>query len=159
MPGPPKTPTAMLKLRGSPLAKTRSNEPRPQVGIPDPPDYLTKEERANFRRFGKMLNGMGVMTVADAAMLGRYCRMFTRWLEAEKFIAENGTTYPKHDATGKTIGFGEFPQVGIADRAAGHMLKIEVQFGLSPASRPKLAALVKRDEKPAHGNSKRSYFR
>ena len=147
------TPTATLKLRGSPLANNRPNEPKPKRCIPPPPQHLTKEEKADFRRFAKLLDGMGVMTAADAAMLARYCRMFTRWLDAERFIAENGTTYPKLDVTGKVIGFGEFPQVQQADRAATHLLKIEVQFGLSPASRPKLAAITRRGETPAHGNS------
>ncbi len=103
---------------------------------------------------------MGVMTVADTAMLARYCRMFTRWRDAEDFIRENGTTYPKVDAAGKTIGFGEFPQVQQADRVAANLLKIEVQFGLSPASRPKLAAIAKAEQKPPHGNSsKHIYFK
>ena len=153
-------PTATLIARGSPLANKRRNEPKPKRGIPTPPKHLTKDEKADFRRFAKMLDTMGVMTEADAAMLSRYCRTFTRWMDAERFITENGTTYPKHDATGKVIGFGEFPQVQQADRAATHLLKIEVQFGLSPASRPKLAALANRDDKPAHGNSaKHIYFK
>ena len=105
-----------------------------------------------------MLDTIGVLTKIDREALGRYIRTWTRWDQAERFIAENGLVYPKHDPAGKVIGFTAFPQIAIADTAAAILLKLETQFGLTPGSRPKLAAMSNRDEKPPHGNSKRHVY-
>ena len=102
-------------------------------------------------------DAMGVLAKLDGELLGRYCRAWSRYRTAADFIDKNGLVYPVHDAAGKAVGFTAFPQVAIVERCETALLKMEAQFGIGPASRPRLQTV--KPEKPAHGNSARSYFR
>ena len=48
--GPTRTPTSVLKLRGSWRAKTRGDEPTPQEGVPESPDWLSEDEQSVWDR-------------------------------------------------------------------------------------------------------------
>ena len=74
MRGPPPTPTASLRLRGSWRGKTRPDEPQPETGIPPVPKYLDADQKKLWRRLAKQLDAIGVMTKLDGEALGRYVR-------------------------------------------------------------------------------------
>ncbi len=159
MRGPPPTPTASLRLRGSWRSKTRPNEPKPETGIPQPPKYLDAEQKKLWRRLAKQLDAIGIMTKIDGEALGRYVRTWSRWDKAERFIAEHGLVYPKRDDDDKVVAFIEYPQIGIADRAAAQLLRLEQAFGLHPAARARLQ-VNRQDSTPPHGSSsKHVYFK
>ncbi len=153
------TPTQVLKLRGSWRAKLRKDEPQPPTGIPQAPTYLDAEQKKVWRRLAKQLDALGIMTKIDGEALGRYVRTWSRWDKAEQFIAEHGLVYPKRDDDDKVVAFVEYPQVGIADRAAAQLLRLEQAFGLHPAARARLQ-VNQQDTTPPHGNSsKHVYFK
>src|SRR5580765_2397007 len=92
--GPAPTPTAILQLRGSWRAKTRTGEPQPQRGKPKCPKSFNREQTTTWRRLCRMLDQMNILTAVDGHQLERYCIYLCRWRACEEFIARNGISYP-----------------------------------------------------------------
>lgn len=149
--GPAATPTKILKLRGSWRAKDRKNEPQPKAGHPRCPAWLKPEAKAAWKELVEVLDHMQILTLADRGALTRYCVAWRRWRAAEQVIADDGETYT--DEVGRYKGQKVRPEVAIA-KAQGEILhKLEQQFGLTPAARPRLEATSK-PEQPASGKGR-----
>lgn len=125
--GPRPTPTAILEARGSRKAEGRKNEPQTS-GLPECPEWVTDDARAIWGRAIDHLQELGVIGRADENALIRYCVTFARWMECERFIQDNGMTN----------GSDEYPQVTRASRLSEQLLKLEREFGLTPAARVNL---------------------
>ena len=152
MSGPTRTPTKILKLRGSWLAGTRDREPVPS-GKPACPQWLNKDARAVWKQIVPKLCALHILGRIDQNALARYCTLWARWRAAELFIEKNGTSYPIHTETGKVKYHAQFPDVAIAHHLAGQLTKLEGEFGMTPASRSK----IKVDVKPKD-NAKSRFF-
>jgi len=127
-----KTPTAKLANRGSWRAKVRKNEPVYDTDIdPTPPDGLDVNGEAIWNRIFPMISNQGVLTCADLAALERYCRYWQEW----KAMTAAGCL---HEMV----------------KLEGVMLKLEQQFGLTPASRPNI-----KSNKQENMDGKRNYFK
>jgi phage terminase small subunit len=63
--GPPRTPTPLLKLRGSWKAAERAHEPHAPRGRPRPPAWLDQAEREAFRRFLKRIDRLSLASIID----------------------------------------------------------------------------------------------
>jgi P27 family predicted phage terminase small subunit len=138
--GPTPTPTSVLKLRGSPLAtqKRLDREPKPPAGKPEPPTWLDSDARAAWDCIVPMLEKTGVLTRIDGNALARYCHFWSRWRKAEQFIAERGEMYPLKDEAGNVRYVQAWPQVAIANKLAQQLLRLEQEFGLTPAARTRI---------------------
>lgn len=137
--GPAPTPTAILKTRGSKMAKyERTREPQPTPDAPPCPAHLDKPERAAWDDLAPKLAAMGVLTSVDGNALERYCVLWVRWRKVSEFIAKYGETYPIKDDAGKIKCFMPFPQVAIVNKLGEALLRLEVQFGLTPAARARI---------------------
>ena len=137
---PPRTPTAILRARGSGKAKHRRDD-LVFAGDPVPPPWLDldEQERAIWDNLVPMLSPYhGVLASFDAGALGRYCGMVKRWLECRAWIRKNGHTYPVKNAAGEVTGVAEFPAVARECSLADRLLALEIQFGLTPAARARL---------------------
>lgn len=134
--GPAPTPTRILKLRGSPRARGRKREPSPKAGMPAMPADLDGDARSCWKRLAGELDGLGVVSHADANALERYCRLWARWREAEREIAEKGSTFETEKGY-----VGQQPSVAIAQKLAIALLRLEQEFGLTPASRTRVRKL------------------
>ncbi len=131
--GPAPTPTAVLKLRGSWLAKDRTGEPEPSHDRPRCPAWLDSCAKNLWRRLIPQLEAMGVLGTCDRNAVARYCLTFSKWRRAETFLMKHGDT-----ATVR----GElkpYPQVKMAMALADQLLKLEREFGLTPSARARLA--------------------
>ena len=82
--GPKPTPTALLKLRGSWRADTRQGEPRPEVGLPPPPSWLTKSALRHWPEIGDYLCGLGVMAAAHGPALAMLCENLALYIRLAK---------------------------------------------------------------------------
>ena len=138
--GPPPTPTAILKLRGSPLATKRRNlhEPKGPPGKPRCPDWLDADAKVAWRHLIPKLEMMGVLTQIDGNALARYCRLWSRWRTAEAFINKHGEMYPLKDDRGKVKCFQSFPQVSTANKLAQQLTRLEQEFGMTPSARTRI---------------------
>jgi P27 family predicted phage terminase small subunit len=144
-------------MRGSWRSKRNPREPRPEPGRPRCPRWLDKEAKAMWRRLVPQLDTMGVLTRVDGNALARYCSLWSRWKKAEEFLMERGDVYLAKDQNGQVKDVKPYPQVRIAAQLSEQLLRLEAQFGLTPASRARLEAPQQQDSQ--HGQDKRKYLR
>ena len=138
--GPRPTPTALLQLRGSKLVNKdrREREVKGPEGLPDKPDWLDEMGQKAWDFLVPLLHQMGVLTRIDANALSRYCQLWSRWREAESFIAKHGLMYPLKDDAGQPKCFQPWPQVSIANKLAQQLTRLEQEFGMTPSARSRL---------------------
>ena len=84
------------------------------------------------------MDRLGLLTLVDRAALAGYCQCWARWVEAEKFLEENGTTITARDDKGVVKWVQAVPQVGIATKMLDRMHKFASEFGFTPASRTRI---------------------
>ncbi len=137
--GPPPTPKALLKLRGSWRGDLIDNTPDPSPGKPTRPAWLSGDAAKAWKRLVPVLDKAGMLSKVDGNALGRYCQLWARWRDAEDFIAKHGTTYPIRRSE-KVTEFRPFPQVKIAATLADQLLRLEQHFGLTPSARTRLTS-------------------
>jgi len=154
--GPPPTPTAVLKLRGSTLVtkERESREVKAPSGRPACPRWLDKDAKSAWKYIAPILEGMGVLTRADVNALSRYCRLWSRWRKAELFIDEHGEVYPLKDDAGNVKCVQQWPQVSIANKLAHQLTRLEQEFGLTPSARARLQLAPEPKEKPSRGKER-----
>jgi P27 family predicted phage terminase small subunit len=153
--GPTPTPTNILKARGSRQA-ARPNEPQPTPGAPRPPDTLDAPAIQVWGQVVSELAAMGTLFRADVNALERYCVLFVLWRKSIAFLQENGETYPLRDKAGNVTCIQQYPQVAIVNKLSVLLLRLEQEFGLTPASR----ARVRVDLPPQHAaDPKAKFFR
>ena len=152
--GSPPTPTKILELRGSWRSKIRDGEAQPLVGRPDEPASLSLDAKAIWDAVLDVLQAMGLLTVADGAQLERYCIYFVRWRQCEKNIAAQGMMTPIRardpkryihmpaDGSDPIVGWEKHPQLRESRSLDKALKEIEMQFGLTPSARARLAGVA-----------------
>ncbi len=131
MSGPAKTPTAVLKARGSWRANGRKGEMAGLVCLPKCPDFVTDiEARQLYKRLGVKLTSAGVMTNFDSISLGMLANTFAMYLTAKRIIDTEGAL--TMSATGTTMAH---PAVNIMNQSFDRLHKMCREFGLTPSAR------------------------
>lgn len=150
-PGPKRTPSKILKMRGSHRAKRAVQEPEPDQLIPDPPRPLKGPALQMWNTLSVQLDAMKVITVADGNALHRYCVIWARWARLTDKLAleEADEFYESVGDKGQKI-IKEHPQVKICAKYADQLLRLEQEFGLTPSARSGLQVT-----KGGKGNGKR----
>lgn len=129
-------PTAIKKLEGNPGRRPLNHqEPQPDKKAPRCPAWLEDEAKKEWKRTGKILERLGLLTELDMAAFAGYCQAFARWKEAEEFISKHGTIIRTPSGYLQQV-----PQVSIAQTNLKIMLKFCEQFGLTPSARSRIAA-------------------
>ena len=144
--GPKPRPTQFKILEGTRKDRINMNEPKPQPIIPDPPIHLNKVALAEWKRLLPMLNQCGIMTEIDGNAAAVLVTWFSRWVEAEKMVQKKGLLV-KAPKTGVPM---QNPALSIANKAMQEMTKLLAEFGMTPSSRSKVAAVFEK----AGGKSK-----
>jgi P27 family predicted phage terminase small subunit len=137
MPGPAKTPSCKLKLRGSRLLEHRKDEPKPNKcsGLPPKPKHLQGEAAKYYKKVGKKLLDMGVLTVVDQEALIVMCEEYAQYKEADKLCK----TLLIKTSNGNVI---QNPAIGIRNKAREALKKSMSYFGMTPSSRASLSIKV-----------------
>lgn len=105
----------------------------PQVRLPRCPDHLQGEARKEWTRIGRKLLAHKMVTEIDGGALALYCQAWARWVEAEGQLLKYGTVvkapsgYPMQS-----------PYLAIANKAMDQMVRLLVEFGMSPSSRSRV---------------------
>ena len=143
--GRPKKPTNLRLLQGNPgKVKINPNEPKPEICIPDPPEFLGSYALEEWNRVAPMLEKLGLLSNIDTMALAAYCQCYERWRKAEAgIIADGGMTTVTEK--GNVI---QSPHVSIANKAMMQMHKFLAQFGMSPASRAGVTSKKKEPDSP-----------
>lgn len=137
MKGRKPTPTATLAARGSWRANLRSAEPMAPAGIPECPDDLQGEARAEWFRLSAILSGMGVLTLAERGALVCYCRAWARMTKAAAKLEVEGEVISS--PSGYQI---QSPWLAIHNKALEQVVKLLAEFGLTPASRTRVKTVA-----------------
>lgn len=149
MPGPPRKPTALLRLAGSPLADQREGEPIAPTDAPDPPIWLDKNQREGWDWLVSTLAKMQLLSSADMPTIAAYAVAWGAFVEAVADVEMHGKT-----SAGSTGAEVVSPWVKMRNEALSQILKLAQQFGLSPAAR----ARVKVAESKVKEDGKAKYF-
>jgi P27 family predicted phage terminase small subunit len=82
------------------------------------------------------------VTRVDRLALARYCTMFAHWREAQEFVARHGKTYAVKDDEGKLRIVRRNPYTDIAAESSRQLCRLESEFGMTPASRPRVPVSI-----------------
>ena len=133
--GPAPKPTRLKLLEGNPGKRALpKNEPRPELGAPDMPEWLPEDAKDEWQRVAPELSRLGLLARIDGTSLAAYCEAFSRWKQAVEIMARDGVTFVT------SAGYvAQHPAVGIANKAMAEMLKFGREFGLTPSSRGRMS--------------------
>ena len=141
MANPTPFPTAIHKLRGNPSKKKIRPELkfRKDGTIPAPPAYLGKGlAREEWLRIAPEVHRLGLLTGADLSAFAAYCLSYEQWVTAIEdcrdgngrlvlvTVTANGNDQPN-------------PALVALRKAAADMVRFACEFGLTPASRSRIA--------------------
>lgn len=140
----PKPKPAHLKL----IQGNRGKRPiKPEVevapSLPEPLPFLCHDAQEEWRRVASQLYALRLLSELDLAALAAYCAAYATWKQAHEALSEMA----KHDPVSKALmikskkgNLIQNPLLGIANTAAGNMVRYASEFGLTPSSRARIAA-------------------
>lgn len=135
MAGRKPVPTVLNLVRGNPGKRPlRPKEPRPPGGA-TMPIWISTEAQQHWPSIAGQLEACGVLTQIDAPALALYCETFARWRQATAKVLELGMMV--RAPSGYPV---QSPYLSIANKAQDQMLKILVEFGMTPSSRTRVSA-------------------
>lgn len=124
-------------------AMTGRGKPAPALCTtrqPDPPAFLSQRGAQFWPGLADMLAARGVLTEADGLALAMLCEALGDWMAARDTIeAASGETYAAQTESG-AIMFRAHPAVAMRNDAWRRVQAALSEFGLTPASREKVAA-------------------
>jgi len=126
-------PSKIIQLRGGTAhthKKPRDQEPQPPEKMPKCPKHLDKGARKEWRRVGKTLMSIGIMSDLERAHLAGYCQSWSEWVVATIAVQEIGTVYKKADGTP-----GLNPHIRLAREAYERWLKAAAILGIGTSNR------------------------
>ena len=129
-------PTALKVLEGNPGKRPLNlYEPNPEDKMPECPEWLEEEARAEWDRLAVPMFRLGLLKDLDMAAFAVYCQAYARWKEAEEFISQHGSIVKTKNGFWQQV-----PQVTIAHQNQKVMLQAAAEFGLTPSARSRIIA-------------------
>ena len=138
------TPTSLKVLKGNPGKRPiNKNEPRPGLGAPGCPTWLSLEAKAEWRRIVPRLDKLGMLTKVDRAALATYCESWATFVYAQRLVHEHGILIMKKvtesiDGTIIYVQPTKNPALMVARDAADKVRQFCSEFGLTPSARTRL---------------------
>lgn len=132
-----KKPTALKRAEGNPGKRPLpKGEPAP-TGKAVAPKSLTPKARTVWRRLAPKLDALGVLTDIDVEVFERYCETQVRWRVLNRWLQTHENCEGVMRIHAKAT---------LANRLSLEMLKFECEFGMTPASRTRIAVSAPRGE-------------
>ena len=149
--GPRPTPTAVLKDRGSWIAKQReaAGEPIPISDEPDIPDWVDEKARKYWPEIVEQLVGLQICARSDGLGIGLLCNQLADYVEARAILLKHGSPIIEEPVVSRKTGevvdciMKPHPAVSISLAAWDRTLKAAKEFGLTASSRT--AVRIERD--------------
>lgn len=132
-------PTPLKIAAGNPGNRPlNANEPAAAPSKLTIPKWLKgdKVAAAEYKRMGKLLLTLGVMTCLDETALAAYAMAFSRWVGESETLAEEGAIL-ESDKGGKYAN----PRMWVVNTARDAMVKILAEFGMTPSSRARIKTI------------------
>ena len=108
-----------------------------------PPEHLSDEAKKEWRRVGRLLLELGVVSDLDRSALAGYCQAWGRWVEAEEALRQYGVVVKS--PSGYPM---QSPFLAVANKALEQMRAFLIEFGMTPASRSRVHAEPQREANP-----------
>lgn len=103
---------------------------------PNPPSWLSREAKAEWRRVVPGLTRLDLVKPEDRATLAAYCQVWSRLVAAYRDIEKNGSTV-RNESTRKdgttSVWWTKNPAVAVAEQAETRLRHYANDFGLTPA--------------------------
>jgi P27 family predicted phage terminase small subunit len=133
--GPKPQPTKLKLLNGVVNKKRINNkEPKPAPKVPPiPKGRLDAKGRKEWKRMGKALERLGVLSEVDGGTFEALIVSYMEWCKYSK-MAQDKPLY-KSEKTGYVQ---ISPMVTLADKAFKNYIKMACEFGLTPSSRSRI---------------------
>jgi len=128
-------PSKIIELRGGTRythRPARTKEPQPPERLPPCPRHLDRVARKEWRRAGKILMGLRMITELDRAVLAVYCQAWSEWTLATIQLGK-GLVYRRNDGSP-----GINPHMRIAREAADRIIRTAGELGLSVTARARI---------------------
>jgi P27 family predicted phage terminase small subunit len=93
---------------------------------------LSRAAANEWKRIVPILMNLGILTIADGTALAIHCSAFARWQQSERQLARLRDL--SSDKARKLFA--------ISEKCMKLMKSVLVEFGLTPASRPRLASFA-----------------
>jgi P27 family predicted phage terminase small subunit len=129
----PKT-DAQRTLEGNPGRRPMRKTPKPD-GQAKCPDWMGDIAREEWKRLQSSMQLLGLLSTVDQQCFAAYCDSYERYVTARQQVATEGMTFRTTSGQVK-----KHPAVGIMREAMIEMRKFAIEYGLTPASRTKVAA-------------------
>ncbi len=144
--GPQPKPTALKMLNGNPGNRPLNHaEPKPTpITEVSAPTHFSNDQKLIWGAITKELARLGLLTVLDLEGLSRWVdylfeyRTALRELQGRLLI----TYYEGEGENRKVKYIQQNPYLAIKNNAADKLLKLEQQFGMSPAARARMIAML-----------------
>jgi P27 family predicted phage terminase small subunit len=127
-----------------------THEPRPRDVLPKCPSVLQGEAKREWRRMAKKLHDAGLLSEIDGAALTTYCLTWARLMDAEEKLRTIGAVVKTPNGW-----LAHSPYLAIATKATEQLVRILVEFGMTPSSRSRISV----PPKPAGGAGEESFER
>ena len=143
MRGPAPKPSSIRMLEGNAAKRPLpSNEPLPLSGEPDMPAHLDREARREWKRLVPILLSMRVLTVADGMALANLCHAYSLLVHAHEAMQQAAKAGGSGLLMKTPSGYvQQSPLIGIINSQVEIINRISREFGLTPASRTRVAAM------------------
>ena len=140
--GRPPKPTALKALAGNPGKRSLPPaEANPTPKLPPAPRHLSTVARREWRRLGKQLEQLGLITDIDLRAFELLCVTYDQLRIAQDKVVELGMVV--YTPSGYPMANPWFTTQG---KLHEQLLRLLGQFGLTPASRAKVTAAAKGEE-------------
>ena len=117
-------------LRGTPPKAGAGKPIKPAPTAPNPPTWLDREAKAEWRRVVPELDKLGILARLDRATLATYCDAWSRWVQARHVLAESGLIVENPER-----GPVKNPMWQIYRDAAATLQALAKELGTTPAVR------------------------
>ena len=132
--GPKPKPTALKRLAGNPGNRPLNDrEPDIPMGVPECPDHLNAEARAEWERVVPILEAAGTITELDLAALVNYCLWWAIEQDAARGVEKYGALYMS-----KQKQPYQSPYLGVLSNASKQVHTWATELGMTPSSRSRV---------------------
>jgi len=131
-------PTRLKVIAGNPGKRALNRrEPNPAISVPECPAELSPAAQVEWQRLVDELAELNMLTNLDRVALATYCEAYSLWREAIAAVRRYGTMVKS--PSGYPM---QSPYLAIANKQAEIMMRIASEFGLTPASRSRIAVPI-----------------
>jgi P27 family predicted phage terminase small subunit len=157
-------PSNLKVLRGTLKSDDKpklAREPKPRKGGVKPPDdvMLDKIATQEWNRITDELDYMGLLYACDRNQIAAYCAAFSVWTRGVRTLAglKDLTLTSKAKGDGSVPRLYAHPAIAIVRSAAETMLRIAVEFGMTPSARVRVSAGKGKPDEPG-GEKDEDFF-